>query len=968
MMIIEFIRQIKEDGDIQGVFAHHRVLPKRSAVTSPMPDTIPSHLEQALAAQGISELYLHQAEAFSRTQEGKNVIVTTPTASGKTLAYNLPVFQAVSENPDARALYIFPTKALEQDQKKSIEALASTAGGGLTVEVYDGDTTAYRRRKIKASPPHILITNPDMIHLGILAYHSAWEEFLKNLSFIVLDEIHTYKGVFGSHIVQVLRRLRRIASLYDASPRFIACSATIANASEFATALTGLPFEVVDQDTSPAAGRHFLFINPSGSPYTESARLFSKGIRAGLKAIAFTKARKITELMHAWVSRTLSRDRREKVSSYRAGFLPKERREIEGRLFSGELDGVISTSALEVGIDIGGLDLCILVGFPGTLINAWQRGGRVGRGDRESLVVLVAQPDALDQYFIRYPSEFFDRSFESAIVDPGNPHILKQHLQCAAAESPLVEGDEPFDEAALGEALRSLEMENLLVRSADGSRWFPVRSRPHRDVDIRAIGRHFPIFHVDTKKAIGSVSGMRALSECHEGAIYLHRAKQYVIQKLDLEEGNIWASPTKAQYFTKPVIEKETEILETFRQRPVMNFILKIGRVKVTETFVGFQKKNTFTQETLSQHPLDLPPQTFETVGVWLEIPPHAADVITDAGGHFMGGIHALEHAMIAVFPLFALCDRNDIGGISTTLHPQVKGPAIFLYDGTPGGVGLCERAYEVMETLLERTRRTVTECPCEEGCPSCIHSPRCGSGNKPLDKMACGQVLSILLHDAPPPPPAEVSAPPEPEPQPKIDRVDPTELLAAHRILIFDLETQRSAKDVGGWHNCHLMRVSVAVTYDTKEGVARSYWEKDVEELLASLREAELVVGFNVDRFDLGVLKGYSRPADIASIKTFDMLAEIKNQLGFRISLDDLAKETLGKGKTADGLQALEWFKEGELEKIREYCEKDVMITRDIFIHGLAEGFLLYQRKGEKVRLPLEWSLEEILGSSGSG
>ncbi|MHC4597594.1 MAG: DEAD/DEAH box helicase [Planctomycetota bacterium] len=964
-MIIEFIRQIKEDGDLQGEIAHHRILPPRPASSSPLPSTIPPDLRKALASLGIESLYRHQAEALDHIAAGRNVIVTTPTASGKTLAYNLPVFQTVMENPEARALYIFPTKALEQDQRKAIETLASAAGEGPGVEVYDGDTTAYRRRKIKASPPHVLITNPDMIHLGILAYHASWEAFLKNLAFVVLDEIHTYKGVFGSHIVQVLRRLRRIAGLYGASPQFIACSATIANPGAFAEALTGLPFEVVDQDGSPAAGRHFLFVNPTGSPYNESARLFSKGIRKGLKTIAFTKARKITELMHTWVSRALP-DRRDRVSSYRAGFLPLERREIEAKLFSGELDGVISTSALEVGIDIGGLDLCILVGFPGTLINAWQRGGRVGRGSRESLVILVAQRDALDQYFIRYPSEFFDRSFESAIVDPGNPYILEQHLPCAAAESPLVRGEEPFQEEAFPAALRALERQNLLAQSADGSRWFPVRARPHREVDIRAIGRHFPIFHVDTKKAIGSVSGLRALSECHEGAIYLHRAKQYVIQKLDLDEGNIWASPTEAHYFTKPVVEKETEILETKRQRPVWNFLLKLGRLKVTEAIVGFQKRNTFTQETLSQHPLDLPPHTFETLGVWREIPPGAADVVADEGGHFMGGIHALEHAMIAVFPLFALCDRDDIGGISTTLHPQVRGPAIFLYDGAPGGVGLCERAFEVMETLLERTRRTVEECPCEEGCPSCIHSPRCGSGNRPLDKTACVRVLGLLLESTPPPEPAPVEEPEPPPEAPPAPRSDLMETLHHHRVLVFDIETQRSAQEVGGWHNNHLMRVSVAVTYDMKEEAMTGWWEKDVEGLLEALRAASLVVGFNVDRFDLGVLKGYARPADLASIHTFDILQKVKDQLGFRISLDDLARETLGVGKTADGLQALEWFRNGEMEKIRIYCEKDVEITRDLFLFGLRKGHLLYRRKGEKVRMPVDWDLAAILGDRG--
>ncbi len=965
-MIREFIQQIKNEEERLGHIAHHRVLDPRPPSLRPLPADLSPDLRRALETQGVNALYRHQAAALAKVRSGKHVVVVTPTASGKTLAYNLPVFQAVENDPDTRALYVFPTKALEQDQRKSVEALAAAAGGTLDVEVYDGDTTAYRRRKIRAHPPHILITNPDMIHLGILAYHTGWTDFLKRLSFVVLDEIHTYKGVFGSHIAQILRRLRRIAAHYGADPRFIACSATVANAGAFAGALTGLPFEVIDGDGSPAAGRHFLFLNPDGSPYNASARLFSLGVEAGLKTIAFTKARKITELIHAWVARRLP-DRRDRVSSYRAGFLPAERRDIEARLFSGELDGVISTSALEVGIDIGGLDLCVLVGFPGTLVNAWQRGGRVGRGDRESLVILVAQQDALDQYFMRHPAEFFDRSFESAVVDPGNPRILKEHLECAAAEVPLREDAGIFEATALHDALRDLEHEGRLARSADGSRWFPLRARPHRYVDIRSIGKNFTILHEDTRKVVGSSSGSRALGECHEGAVYLHRGKQYVVRALDLEKRNIWVRPLEATYFTRTLVEKETEILETLRRRPIGNVLLKAGRVKVTERITGFQKRNTYTQETLSQHPLDLPPQIFETAGLWLEIPPGAEAAVAAEDGHFMGGLHALEHAMIAVFPLFALCDRDDVGGISTTHHVQVQGPAIFLYDGYPGGVGLCDRAFDVMEPLLEKTRRSVAACPCEEGCPSCIHSPKCGSGNKPLDKTACLKVLEILLdRDAPPPAPPGTRKPPDApvarEPSPP---EDPLEALRERRVLVLDVETQRSAAEVGGWHNARLMRIAVAVTYDTSTGDMTPWGEKDVPALLRALREAELVVGFNVDRFDMAVLSGYASPADLAAVKTFDILAEVKDRLGFRLSLDALASETLGAGKSADGLQSLEWFRAGEVEKVRTYCEKDVALTRDLFLHGLQQGHLLYRRKGERLRLPLDWDLSEILERS---
>ena len=962
MELTDFVHALKNDLDFGQALVHHRHLPPQDADYEEDRD-LPAEIREILPHLDIPRLFKHQVDAIKSIRQGANVLVATPTASGKSLIYNLSFLDMLLRKPTAKALYVFPLKALEQDQVKNLSFLIKgVKGKKITTGIYDGDTSAYRRKQIKASIPQILVTNPDMLHSAILAYHEAWEKLFENLSLVVLDEVHTYRGIFGSHTLQVMRRLKRVCSLYGSKPQFIMLSATISNPESFGQSLIEEKIDVVNRSGSPRAGRHVVFMNPVASPNFSAARLFIRCIQAGFRTIAFTQSRKITELIHIWVSQ-LSPRLREKISSYRAGFMPEERREIEKRLATGDLLGVVSTSALEMGIDIGYLDICLLVGYPGTMINTWQRGGRVGRSGRESMILLVAKPDALDQYFMKHADDFFGRPFEAAILDPHNPYVVRAHLPCAASESPLSMEDSKYWPQDLSEHLEALEQEGALTRSAEGRAfWYSTRRNPHQGVNLRSIGRTFTIFDKETGQAIGTVDGIRALKECHPGAVYLHRARPYLVHHLDLEKKDIIAHPTELRYFTRALSQKETQIMEITRSRPRAQFIVREGKVKVTERVTGYEKRALPGQELLGVHPLELPPQTFETVSFWVEIEDAIYRRIEAEKLHFMGGIHAIEHAAIGIFPLFALCDRNDIGGISHTHHPQVGKSAIFIYDAYPGGVGLAQHGFEVVQELFEKTLRHVKDCECEDGCPSCIHSPKCGNGNKPLDKKAAIMTLELLLGHLPLKSLDESDETLEPGPilEPG---VAPARAPAGPRIVTFDLETQKSASDVGGWQNTHLMRISVAVIFDSVEKRFFSYTEDQVDALLRRLEDADLVVGFNIKRFDYSVLKAYTGK-DLKALATFDILEDLYRRLGFRLGLDHLAAETLNQGKSADGLQALEWFKKGEMEKLTEYCRHDVEITRDLFEYGLKNGHVIYRSKqaDQRVRLRVDWSLDKLI------
>lgn len=905
-------------------------------------------------------LYSHQATAIDLIREGRDVIVATPTASGKSLIYNLPVFESIFADWSASALYLFPLKALSQDQLRNIEDLSSflPTDRQPRAAICDGDTSAYHRKKIRETLPHILITNPDMLHLSMLGYHERWSSFWGRLKYVVIDEVHTYRGVFGSHVAWVMRRLQRICSLYGASPQFLLFSATVGNPKSLARELVGRDVEVVTESGAPRAASHFVFFDPWDSAAHAASLMLEAALKRGLRTIVYTQSRKITELVAVWTKAKLG-DLKHKLTAYRAGFLPEERREIELKLSSGALYGVVSTSALELGVDIGSLDICILVGYPGSIMSTWQRSGRVGRRQRDSLVILVAQEDALDQYFMRNPNDFFARDVESAVLNPANEIIMKRHMLCAAAESPLLQSESLLGNENVLKAANEMTESADLFLSADGSMWCTGRKYPHREVTLRGAGKSFAIRTLRDNELLGEIDGSRCLKECHPGAIYLHHGKTWIVADLDLNGHEVRVVRKDVPYFIRAMANKETEILKVYSSFAVRNVKAFFGYVRVTDQVTGFQKKLVRGQKTICTEDLDLPPQVFETEGLWFEIPREVQMELEKNQMHFMGGIHAVEHAVIGVFPLLVLCDRNDIGGISYFLHPQLEKSAIFIYDGYPGGVGLTKEAYMHIEKLLLAGQEAVVRCSCETGCPSCVHSPKCGSGNRPIDKAAALAVFSGLLERKQGRAVDPIISPLFSLVQKKQEEARPVSSYPG-RYGVFDVETQRSAAEVGGWHRADRMGVSVAVLYDVGSDSFFTYRENEVSGLINHLKRLDLVVGFNNKRFDNRVLSAYTT-LDLNSLPTFDILDEVKNRLGYRLSLDSLAEHTLGVKKSGHGLLALKWYKEGRIDKIIEYCRKDVEITRDLFLYGMKNKCLLFQNKaGQVVRCPVNFQRGE--------
>ena len=705
---------------------------------------ISKKLRGAFSRDGIDRLYLHQTETVKLIRQGGNVVLMTPTASGKSLAYNIPVVEAILNDAGSTALYLFPLKGLEQDQLRSFNKLSGFIGLGEAGKVYDGDTASSVRRDIRESLPHVIFTNPDMLHLAFIPFHKRWEEFFGKMKFVVIDEIHSYRGVFGSHVAQILRRLRRVCSHYGSSPQFIAASATIANPAKLAGDLTGLPFETIQETGAPSPGKHFFFFNPIESPYTAATRLFVQCLKAGIRTIVFTRARKITELIYTWTL-NYAPELKGKISPYRAGFLPKERREIEARLFSGELLGVVSTSALELGVDIGGLDCCILCGYPGSVSSTWQRAGRVGRQGEESLVVLIAIQDALDHYYIRHPDEFFERSHEAAVIDIENANILKKHLTCAAAELPLGRDETVYDMDRQMPLIEELTTEEKLFAGRGGDIWFSVKKHPQREVQIRAVGERFALVN-EGGRQIGELNGWRVFKEAFPGAIYLHRGRQYTVLDLDITKKKAVCKEVKSPYYTQPLNEGKTEIIEERMRIPFGRIEFSWGALRMTHKISGYDKKRIFDRVRISTHSLDLPEYQFETEGVWTVIDRTTKTQIESSGFDLGGTLHAVEHAAIACMPLFALCDRGDIGGLSHTGFPDFGLPAIFVYDGHEGGMGLAKRAVEVAGEWLKATLAIISECPCSGGCPSCIQDPQCGNRNEPLDKEGAKFLLRKWL------------------------------------------------------------------------------------------------------------------------------------------------------------------------------------------------------------------------------
>ena len=952
--IKSFLKFLRNHPRYSHRIAHVEEIPAHEAEFSELTRPFPPAINHYLRAHGIRSLYSHQVEAIEAIRGGKNVVVTTATGSGKTLIYNLSVWEQILKDPKVRALYLFPTKALTQDQLDSIrEFTAFCKKGEVTAQIYDGDTSAYERRKIKKNLPHILLTNPDMLQMGILPFHSAWKGLLTGLRFVILDELHTYRGIFGTHTSHILRRLKRILEVYGSKPQFIASSATIDTPEEFAQDLAGENFIKVSRDGAPSGKKYFVLWESEASPYTEATEIFLNCLDQGLKTILFTKARRITELVFSWIKEERL-DLSSRIASYRAGYLPSERRLIEADLFRGKLAGVISTSALELGIDVGSLDCCILLGYPGTVISTWQRGGRVGRGQKEALIIMVALDDALDQYFLRYPQDFFSREWEKMIISLKNEPIACEHLPCAAVEHPLsLEKDASIYPENFSLCLDLLEKRGELFRDREGKRWFSRKKYPQRDLNIRSIGETYTIINLKTGKVMGDIDETRLYHECYPGAIYLHRAEEYEILYLDEATRCVYARRRDVDYYTQVSFWERIEILESQQKKESGSLRVLLGKVRVTEQVTAFEKRRKDDRSLISEHSLSLPERNFDTVSLWLEISSDLAENLTVKGLDFAGALHAVEHATIAIFPLKVTCDRQDVGGYSFPFHLQTQTAAIFIYDGYPGGVGLVEEAFPIARDLFQTTLKLIKDCPCESGCPSCCQSPKCGSGNRPLDKRGAILLLGSLLSSRPKAMSEEVKEVPllskQETPQEKVAQ-------SLEDIIFFDLETQKSAEEVRGWENRRLMRVSVAVTYNLRKGRFDVFTEDKIGELLQELLTADLIIGFNIKRFDYAVLSRYTR-FDLGKVPTLDILEVVRKHLGFRLSLDHLSHITLGYGKTGTGLDALRWFREGRMDKVIQYCKYDVKIVKELYEYGKEHGYLLFKDRSERtLRIPVSW------------
>jgi DEAD/DEAH box helicase domain-containing protein len=712
--------------------AHAETIPSAEARTAPLPDELQPKLRDMLP---FDALYAHQRAAWDTATRSEHLILATGTASGKSLAFNLPVLDAIAREPKTRALYLYPTKALAQDQAR---ALAELRAPNVRAAIYDGDTPPERRWQIRKWA-NLILTNPDMLHVGVLPHHDRWADVLHNLRYVVVDEAHVYRGVFGSHVANVLRRLRRLARVYGAEPQLLLASATIANPGELASALAGVDPTVLADDAAPRAERTVLLWNPElidpelglrASALGDASRLMAALVSRGLRTICFAKSRKAAELIHRFTSERVDAETARRLAPYRAGYTPAQRREIERRLVEGELLGVSATDALELGIDIGLLDCAISVGFPGTVASLRQQWGRAGRRGH-GLAVLVASEDALDQYFMREPETLLQRSVEAAILDHTNPRVLDGHVRAAAFEAPIDDSDR---ETLGDEALARAALLPDLKETKSGYIW-AGRDYPAARIGLRSTTPDtFGVVEAESGTVLGIVERERAYGTVHEGAVYLHLGESYLVRELDLQARTALVTPYRGDYYTQAKKETNTAIEEELRHERRCGLDLSFGRISVTERVVAYQKKSIRDQSTLETVELDLPETSFETEAIWyLPEPEQLAGL--DKMPKLLGTLHAAEHSMIALLPLWAMCDRWDIGGLSTNIHFQTNRPTVFIYDGHSGGVGITERGFAAFDGWVEDTARMLEGCPCTDGCPSCVQSPKCGNLNEMLDK-----------------------------------------------------------------------------------------------------------------------------------------------------------------------------------------------------------------------------------------
>jgi DEAD/DEAH box helicase domain-containing protein len=717
--------------------------PRYGDLSAPLPDGVAGCLP-------FERLWCHQAEAIDRARAGQSVAIATGTASGKSLCFQVPIAEAVMDDPPGTALLLFPTKALAQDQLRSFGSFGIPA---LVPACYDGDTGPDDRAWIRRNAS-VVLTNPDMLHVGVLPYHARWATFLMRLQYVVVDELHVLRGIFGTHVAHVLRRLRRVCAHYGSDPTFIFGSATIGEPAALASALCGKDVVAVTDDGSPRGERLFALWNPPlldeetgtrASPNVETAALLSTLVADNRRAIAFCRSRKGTELVAADARRRLPSDIRNLVRPYRGGYLSEERREIEGELFDGRLRGVVATSALELGIDIGTLDACVLDGFPGTIASMWQQAGRAGRAQQQSLAVLVAAEDQLDQWLMAHPKELFTRPPEQAVVNPSNSSVLLPHLACAAYELPLTPEDAAWWGDDLDDGVRELVVDDLLV-VRDGRAYWAAEGAPAWGIGLRSGSAEEYRIAEAGGHLIGLVDGARAFSAVHPGAIYLHQGQAWRVTDLDVDDRVAWVEPSDGGELTQVRSETDIRVLDDEVQRTIGPITLHLGRVEVREQVVGYQRRDVQTREILGTEELDLPASCLVTRAFWLTIEEKVLHRAGIAPADWPGTLHAAEHAAIGILPLFTICDRWDVGGVSTAFQIDTRTPSIFVYDGYPGGAGIAELGYDAGERLLRTTLEVIDACPCVAGCPSCVQSPKCGNGNEPLDKAGAATLLRAIL------------------------------------------------------------------------------------------------------------------------------------------------------------------------------------------------------------------------------
>ncbi|WP_316569830.1 DEAD/DEAH box helicase [Neobacillus sp. YIM B06451] len=725
----EILEKLKLDGEYKENIVHWHTIDEKPARTVPLPENINQHLKDALQNRGIGELYTHQRTAFEKARAGKNIVAVTPTASGKTLCYNLPVLDTIINESNTRALYMFPTKALAQDQKSEINELIQEAGLDINSYTYDGDTPANIRQRVRKAG-HIVITNPDMLHSAILPHHTKWVSLFENLKYVVIDELHTYRGVFGSHVANVIRRLKRICNYYGSDPVFICTSATIANPVELAEALTETKMELIDNNGAPTGRKHFVFYNPPivnkplnirRSATLEVRRIAGELLKNKIQTIVFARSRVRVEIILTYLQELVKNQLGPKsIMGYRGGYLPTERRRIEKGLRTGEIYGVVSTNALELGVDIGQLQVCIMTGYPGTISSAWQQAGRAGRRHGESLVIMVASSSPLDQYVIQHPDYFFNKSPETARINPDNLIILIDHLKCASYELPFKK-EESFGSFETEELLEYLTEERVLYKNGD--KWYWMNdSFPAHNISLRSASQENVIIvdqsDVAHVKVIGEMDTFSAMTLLHDEAIYLHQGIQYQVEKLDWDEKKAFVREVDVDYFTDANLAVQLKVLEVDRISERKGAEVGYGDVSVRAMATIFKKIKFETHDNIGSGPIFLPEAELHTNAAWISLLEPL-----DGMGHerleqgLVGAAHALSH----IAPLFVMADPQDIHVVPQVKADHNEKPTIFFYDRYPGGIGLSDKIYSGIGTVLEEARSLISNCRCESGCPSCI-------------------------------------------------------------------------------------------------------------------------------------------------------------------------------------------------------------------------------------------------------